>query len=175
MGWRDVIDKVKGAAPIAANTPEASKGAIDHKVLLSTSIRGFTVLDLAYPNHLHLDHEPVTNYDLALRLSHDMDLVWFANDAELKHFRSTGPVQGNAANEDAFGFDFGPLDQTTSEFAHHYTVIVRETAGGGFMLLLEDSALGYADQIRELFKAIIEDPERENPDLSDDDEGTAAP
>lgn len=138
MGWRDVIDKLKGAAPIAANTPEqeASNGAVDDNVPFSTPIRGFTVLDLAYPNHLLTEATPMTAYDIALRLSHDMDVDWFGKDADLKRYACTGPVRGNDENDDAFGFDFGVYDLKAKDFAVRYTVIVRETAGGGFMLLI---------------------------------------
>lgn len=75
---------------------------------------------------------------------------------------------GNDANEDAVGFDFGPFDRATDDFTHRYTVIVRETAGGGFMLLIQDGATAFADKTRALFKAVAADPERKNPELPDD-------
>jgi hypothetical protein len=137
----------------------------------STPIRGFTVLRIDYPNHLRPEAKPLTNYDIAIRLSYDMDVEWFANDHELEHFATTMPVQGNDENQDAFGFDFGPVDPETEtdDFIEHFTVIVRETAGGGFMLLVQDAAIAYGDKIRELFDAVVADRGRENPDLSGDD------
>jgi hypothetical protein len=133
----------------------------------STPIRGFTVLALAYPNHLHPEAKALTPYDIALRLCHDMDIEWFGKDLELKHFSVTEPMRGNADNEDAFGFDFGPFDRVTDEFKHRYTVIVRETAGGGFMLLIQDGAEAFADTTRTLFDSIIADRDRINPGVDD--------
>jgi hypothetical protein len=49
-------------------------------------------------------------------------------------------------------------------------MIVRETAGGGFMLLIQDSAIAFADKIRELFDSIVADPERENPKMLGEDD-----
>jgi hypothetical protein len=126
-----------------------------------TPIRGFTVLSIAYPNHLHTDSKHMSNYDIALRLSHDIDVEWFGNDPAFGHFGTTLPLQGNSENEEAFGFDFGPSDDRSK----YCTVIVRETAGGGFMLLLQNEALEFSEKVTELFNGIIADTERENPEL----------
>ena len=135
----------------------------------SSPIRGFTVLSIAYPNHLHPDCRPMSNCDIAPRLCHDMAVNWFGKDLLFAHFGVTGPLRGNAENDDAFGFEFGPYDDTSETLKHDYTVIVRETAGGGFMLLIRNNAMAFAAKIRELFD-VVADPERENPELPDDDE-----
>jgi hypothetical protein len=168
MSWKDWFSPSK---PVAPPPPEPTEQGEAELAGSSTPIRGFTVLRIDYPNHLHPEAKPLTNYDIAIRLSYDMDVEWFANDAELQHFGTTMPVQGNDQNEDAFGFDFGPCDPETEtdDFTHQYTVIVRETAGGGFMLLIQDSAIAFSDKIRELFDAVVADRARENPDLSGDD------
>jgi hypothetical protein len=132
---------------------------------MSIPFRGFTVLGIAYPNHIQPEAEPLTAYDVALRLSHDMDVDWFANDHDLKHYACTGPVRGNDETDIAFGFDFGPFDHAVDDFTDRYTVIVRETAGGGFMLLLEDNAFAFVDKTRALFEAIIADRDRMNPEF----------
>jgi hypothetical protein len=131
----------------------------------STPIRGFTVLALAYPNHLNPKTSAMTAYDIAFRLCHDLDVRCFGNDPELKHFSVTQPMHGNADNEESFVFDFGPFDKATDDFGHRYTVIVRETAGEGFMLLIQDGAMAYADIARTLFEVIVADPTRENPEI----------
>jgi hypothetical protein len=94
----------------------------------------------------------------------DLDVEWFGNDVELRHFGCTKPVRGNDENEDAFGFDFGPYDQDIGNFSCRHTIIVRETAGGGFMLLIEDAAFAFANKTRALFELIVEDTERKNPE-----------
>jgi hypothetical protein len=135
---------------------------------IASPFRGFTVLGIAYPNHVQPEAAPLTAYDISLRLSHDMDVDWFAHDRELRHHACTGPMRGNDENEVAFGFDFGPYDQDASDFRIRYTVVVRETAGGGFMVLLQDNGIAFADKIRALFEAVIADRDRENPEVDDD-------
>jgi hypothetical protein len=124
-----------------------------------------TVLGIAYPNHIQPEAEPLTAYDISLRLSHDMDVEWFLRDPDLQHHACTGPVRGNDETEIAFGFDFGPYDRDAGDFEIRYTVIVRETAGGGFMLLIQDTAIAFADKMRALFEAIVADRNRENPEV----------
>jgi hypothetical protein len=162
MGWTDLFERFREAKP------ETGVSGGDESTVASTPIRGFTVLGLAYPNHLHSASKPLTAYDIALRLCHDLDVEWFGNDLELKHFSVSEPICGNAENEEAFGFDFGPFEKTTQDFRHRYTAIVRETAGGGFMLLIQDSAAAFADNTRTLFEAIVADTERENPEMPED-------
>jgi hypothetical protein len=141
---------------------------------MSTPFRGFTVLGIAYPNHIQPEAQPLTAHDIALRLSHDMDVDWFADDHDLKHYACTGPVRGNDESEIAFGFDFGPYDRAIGDFKVRYTVVLRETAGGGFMLLMQDTALAFVDKTRALFEAIIEDRDHMNPEF-DDESGEATP
>lgn len=126
------------------------------------------MLGIAYPNRIELEAAPLTAHDIALRLSHDMDVDWFAGDENLKHHACTGPVRGNDNSEEAYGFDFGPYDFEAGDFEDRHTVIVRETAGGGFMLLIQNSAMAFAGKTRALFDAIIADRERENPDVDDE-------
>jgi hypothetical protein len=141
---------------------------------MSTPFRGFTVLGIAYPNHIQPEAEPLTAYDVSLRLSHDMDVEWFACDHDLKHYACTGPVRGNDETDIAFGFDFGPYDHAVDDFTDRYTVIVRETAGGGFMLLIQDAARAFAEKTRGLFDAVVADRDRMNPE-TEDDAGEADP
>lgn len=162
MGLAKLVGKLLRAKPAVDGNGK------DSGVARATPIRGFTVLGLAYPNHLHPESAPMTAYDIALRLSYDMDVEWFSNDHELKEFACTGPVRGNADNDDAFGFDFGRYDRETHDFILPHTVIVRETAGGGFMLLIQDNALAFGEKTRALFDAIAADHERENPEVEDD-------
>jgi hypothetical protein len=141
---------------------------------ITTPFRGFTVLAIAYPNHIQPEAKPLTAYDIALRLSHDMDVDWFLNDQDLTQYACTGPVPGNDEGEIAYGFDFGLYDRIARDFKVRYTVVVRETAGGGYMLLIQDSALAFAGKTRVLFDAVSAGRDRENPEL-DDDTGAASP
>ena len=173
MSWKNWFGPLKSVEP---RPPEPTQTGEAEPTGSSTPIRGFTVLRIDYPNHLHPEAKPLTNYDIAIRLSYDMDVEWFADDHDLDHFATSVPIQGNSDNEDAFGFDFGPCDPDTDtdtdHFVERYTVIVRETAGGGFMLLIQDSAIAYGDKVRELFDAVVADRDRKNPTLSGDADET---
>jgi hypothetical protein len=123
-------------------------------VTRSSPIRGFKVVSLIYPNHIASDAEPFTARELAMLLSRSMDIDWFAPTPEFEHFAVSEVRIGNSGNDDAHGFDFGPVDQDNDDFVDRNTVIVRETAGGGMMLLVEETAEKYSAQIKILYECL---------------------
>jgi hypothetical protein len=123
-------------------------------VTRGSPIRGFKVVSLIYPNHIASDAEPFTARELAMLLSRSMDIDWFAPTPEFEHFAVSEVRIGNSGNDDAHGFDFGPVDQDNDDFVDRNTVIVRETAGGGMMLLVEETAEKYGAQIKILYEGL---------------------
>lgn len=117
--------------------------------------RGFKVLAVRHPNHLNDGQRLWSARDLAIGLSREMDVEWFGNTADLTHFAVTDIAPGPGENAASYGFDFGPYDETSDEFSCRYTVVVRPTAGGGFMLLIKKEAVAYGDVIAELFDRVI--------------------
>lgn len=125
-----------------------------------TPIRGFSVLQIGYPNHILQLDPPYSAQELATRLSYQMEVDWFAKDLPYEHFRVSAVAQGMEPHKDAYWFDFGLFNKKANEFDNRHTLIVRPTAGGGFMLLLQNSGEKYADEIRPLFANIMETGER---------------
>jgi hypothetical protein len=121
-----------------------------------TPIRGFKVITVIYPNHKTSKKAPYTVRELARLLSRTMDINWFAKTPEFEHFAVTDVSIGSSRDEDAFGFDFGPFDQDSGEFLTRSTVIVRETAGGGMMLLVEETAYIYNAKLKTLYEELPE-------------------
>lgn len=115
----------------------------------STAIRGFSTLSVQYPNHLEPDAE-LTSERLAYRLAYAMDVEWFGASEDMHHFAVTEPLAGNAGDLVGFSLDFGPYDDEADEFTARHTVIIRETAGGGFMLLVQT-------EVKPLYGAMIND------------------
>jgi hypothetical protein len=163
MFWQNLVAKLGFRQ--AKKTPSAAADILEPA---NSPIRGFTVLSMSYRNHIHPDIPPVSNHDLALRLSYDLDRA-FLNDPELKHLSCGKPYQGSGENEDAFAFYFGQYDRSAEDYITSYTIIVRETAGGGFMLLIENTAMAFADTTRALFTLIADDLERQNPAVTADE------
>jgi hypothetical protein len=87
-------------------------------------------------------------------LSRSIDIHWFAKEPEFEQHSVTAVQQGNGDNQDAFAFDFGPFDSDLDDFEKRMTVIVRETAGGGFMLLIEDTGSAHGAKIKALYDAL---------------------
>lgn len=118
----------------------------------STTIRGFSMLSLQYPNH----RDPaagLTSERLAYRLAYAMDVEWFGTSEDMQHFAVTEPRAGKAGDIVGYGVEFGPYDEEADEFNTRHTVIIRETAGGGFMLLLQTEAEAlYGKIITDLFQ-----------------------
>ena len=125
-----------------------------------TPIRGFAVVSTIYPNHETIQATPFTGQELATLLVRSVDRDWFGADEAFDHFAVSGVVRGNAENSDCHAFDFGPFDQDSDEFLVRSTVIVRETAGGGFMLLIQDGSGEHATKITTLFEALGKDDRR---------------
>ena len=124
-------------------------------------IRGFAVLLAIYPNHETAQGTPFTAQELATLLARSVDRNWFAAEEEFDHFAVSGVVQGNAENSDCHAFDFGPFDQDSDDFQARHTVIVRETAGGGFMLLVQQqTVLESGARLKELFEALVSSGDR---------------
>jgi hypothetical protein len=123
-------------------------------VTRGSPIRGFNVQSVIYPNHTAPGDPPYTAAELAMLLSRSMDLHWFAEEAAFDHFSVSAVQQGNGDNQDAVAFDFGPFDKDADDFVTRCTVIVRETAGGGFMLLVQDTGAEHAARIKALYDAL---------------------
>ena len=123
-------------------------------VTRETPINGFTVLSIIYPNHSVGRPAPLNGEALATLLAHSIDCDWFAADPGLDQFAVSDVVRGEGDNIDCHAFDFGPCDHETDEFLSRHTVIVRETAGGGFLLLIQEGAREYAAKITKLFEAL---------------------
>jgi hypothetical protein len=120
----------------------------------ATPINGFTVLSVTYPNHLHANDPPYTAVELATLLARSMDLQWFGTDKRFDGYSVTAVQQGNGENSDAYAFDFGPFEEEEDDFEWRFTVIVRETAGGGFMLLIDDVGGEHSAKIKALYDAL---------------------
>ena len=100
------------------------------------------MLALCYPDHLGRVGPPGTRNDLALRLARDMDVAWFANSPDFEHSAVSDfyEVRDPTDGEQALAFDFGPYDPSADEFITSDMIILRDTAGGGIMLLVQNSA-----------------------------------
>lgn len=121
-----------------------------------TSIRGFTVVTVIYPNHAAPDGAPYSARELAMLLARSMDNNWFVAGSPVARFALTDLYPGQAAGRGVYGFDFGPHDDDRDDFEARYTVLVRETTGGGFMLLAADEAQQFVPRLLELYKALPE-------------------
>jgi hypothetical protein len=121
----------------------------------SSPIRGFRVLSLQYPNHIQPDLIPFTARELAACLSRDMAAEGF----EPTRFAVSEVAQGTGDHADAYWFEFGPYEASADI---RYALIVRETAGGGFMLLVQDTGVNYGPVITDLFKKIVGSNTRPN-------------
>ncbi len=118
-------------------------------------IRGFVVLTVQYPNPSERQRSPRTAGDLATALAQDMAAHWFPAVPDLAHFAVSEVKAGGSGNEQAYGFDFGPYDKQLDDFVTRHTVVVRTTAGGGFMLLVQQAGEGFGTGMKARFEAIV--------------------
>jgi hypothetical protein len=130
---------------VAASLETVTRGSL---------ITGFKVVAFIYLKHVVSDAEPFTARELAMLLSRSMDIDWFAQTSELEHFAVSEVNRSNSGDDDAHEFDFGPVDTGSDDFLERNTVIVRETAGGGMMLLVEETAEKYSAQIKILYEGL---------------------
>ena len=120
-------------------------------VTRDSPIRGFKALSVIYPNHTTPQDTPFTARELSDLLSRSMDIEWFSHDPKFNHFSVSSRYRGIADEPDAYGFNFGPFDEETDKFLSRCVVVVRETAGGGFMVLISGDCSDYGPRIRDLF------------------------
>ncbi|MDT2020473.1 hypothetical protein [Methylocella sp. CPCC 101449] len=120
-----------------------------------TPIRGFKVFAHRYPNHTSSPRVTLSAPQLAEALSREMDVAWFGTTPEMTHFAVTDLSPGTGDHEGAIAFDFGPYDESAEGFTTRHTVIVRTTAGGGFMLLVQDAAAAYGPKVADFFDKVI--------------------
>jgi hypothetical protein len=116
---------------------------------------GFDVLSVVYPNHDTTSVPAYTAIELAKLLANEMETRWFAIEPAFEIYSVSEVLKKALGGENAFGFEFGPVHQGSDEFETSLTIIVRETSGGGFMLLMEKADEHYAVKISELFNANI--------------------
>lgn len=125
----------------------------------------FQVLATAYPNHSRPGRQPVSTHDLALRMSYDMDVLWFGTDPAMSHFAITETTSLAEDGEVWSGFDFGPSAPDSDDFVQRHQIVIRQTAGGGFMLLVEKTSGAYADRLKTIFQNVVDDRDRTNPEV----------
>lgn len=119
---------------------------------VSEPFPGFAVLSLRYAERPEVGRG-VTAQDLATRLGYAMDVNWFDENPDLSHFGVTEVTKRGA---DGCGFDFGPYDESVEDFSERYAVVIRQTAGGGVMLLIQDAAkASYGETVKGLFEGIV--------------------
>jgi hypothetical protein len=82
-----------------------------------------------------------------------------AEGFEPTRFAVSEVAQGTGDHADAYWFEFGPYEASADI---RYALIVRETAGGGFMLLVQDTGVNYGPVITDLFKKIVGSNTRPN-------------
>lgn len=122
--------------------------------IASDPFPGFSVLSLRYPNHSESGQD-VRAEELATRLSRAMDVDWFGKTPDISHF-AVSELTSYGDDSDEYAFDFGPFDEAADDFTNRHTVVVRQTAGGGMMLLIQNAAKApYGGIVKNLFEQIV--------------------